>query len=263
MATLMDIYNFADKYLSLFSSLSTRDSDLELSLMNDCQALDFDMSLGHDLTQQFPEIYTTPRSLEQVVHKIHDPLVLGAAIYCQWRFVTHWAECSLLHPRYRSWFTIALKRLLALSDTRNGMEDAFSGNPTKLQLVSYANVSSPCHQQETEQHLTIADNGRVWLSGYRNSPVDSTPILLRTTSFSIPPRDAQTLLSLVGGFFSSNTLANHSLDKGKWALAITNHQGITYFYGGGFTSDITYQNMDISMFMRQHLRVQGLLCFGA
>ena len=260
MATLMDIYNFADKYLSLFTSTSTKDCDLEQALMHDCQELDFNMSQGHDLAQSYPEIYTTPRALEQVVHKIDDPMILGAAIYCQWRFVTHWAECSLLHPRYRSWFTIAFRRLLAISDTNKDQNDNFAGHATKIQLVSYSNSSS---QQETEQHLTVSDNGKVWLSGYRRSPVDNSPMLLRTTSFSISPKDARTLLNLVGGFFGSNTLIGESQDKGKWALAITNHQGITYFYGGGFTSNITYQNMDISQFMRQHLRVQGLLCFGA
>ena len=50
------------------------------------------------------------KSFELDIDRIDDPLILGSAIFSQWRYYTHWANCGMDQETVR-WFEVAARRL--------------------------------------------------------------------------------------------------------------------------------------------------------
>ncbi len=263
MATFSNIHDFACRYVQLFRDPLTQDCQLEVPLGRECNSLGFTLNDGHSLQETYPGIYSDQALMIRVVSKITNVQLLGSAIYLQWRNVTHWAECSLLDHRYRSWFIIALERLKLLTEPVGDEAGTFTGKPCKLQLVSdnscYDSTTAP--SAETEQHLTITADGNVWFSGFAHVPTQGNLRLLRKAAFSIGSGPAGQILNAVADYFSQGITSKTLRDTGFWNMALTNCQGITYFYDGNLCHDLVRGNRSLSSLARQHLNIDGLFMF--
>ena len=107
---------FANKYLDLYSSCETEEHQVESSFREWCEELGFDLGCSDRFTQRYPEraLYQAD-ALKEAIGEIDDAKLLGSAIFFHWRYVTHWAEESLLSEENREWFMVALGRLKELA----------------------------------------------------------------------------------------------------------------------------------------------------
>ena len=72
------------------------------------------LGLEMDCGNSFHEVYGLElgdcRGLELYYKKIDDPYILGNALFSEWRFFTHWANCGMTEDNVR-WFELAASRL--------------------------------------------------------------------------------------------------------------------------------------------------------
>ena len=113
---MQKLHQFAEKYYQLYKNPNTRDRDVFEGFAEEC----FSLGLKSDLGKSFVEAYSQeaadyPEALKAIAHAINNPQLLGNAIFSKWRFITHWAESSLLDDNYRKWFIIALRRLCEIT----------------------------------------------------------------------------------------------------------------------------------------------------
>ncbi len=103
--------------------------------------------------------------LKKIIDYINDIELLGSAIYSRWRYFNHWAYDGeeILELKNRSWFILALNRLVILSAERPFI---FKGIPKTIHIVSSNICYGPCPEptDEVEQHLTISSEGQVKFS---------------------------------------------------------------------------------------------------
>jgi hypothetical protein len=111
------IHAFAIKYFNLCRNPQTQEPEVEEGFADECFALGFDMDCGKAFESSFPDsnAFNDYEALDKIIEQVNDVNLLGSAIFSQWRFVTHWAEASLLDPQYRKWFITAFSRLDVLT----------------------------------------------------------------------------------------------------------------------------------------------------
>ena len=82
-----------------------------------CRKLDF--NLDFDLNKIYPGLLSDASELKKIINEIDDIMTLGNAILSKWRGITHWLQESVIDRKNREWFTVALNRLVELTDKRN------------------------------------------------------------------------------------------------------------------------------------------------
>ena len=113
------IHRFAQKWLSFFSETAPDSSIFDsCRFADECEACGFEMDCGKSFERKYPEkrAFTTATGLSEIIHEIDDILLLGSAIFSQWRYYTHWAMSGL--DNFKEWFLIAFTRLLELSEQK-------------------------------------------------------------------------------------------------------------------------------------------------
>ena len=106
------IHLFADKWIKSFTHEQPGLNDFEYLFGEECISLGFQMDCGAEFNKQYPgcfDLHTD--SLKAVIDDINDIDLLGSAVFCQWRFITHWSGMYILDQDTLSWFIIALKRM--------------------------------------------------------------------------------------------------------------------------------------------------------
>ena len=116
MIDMKSIHDYAVKWLEMF-----RDSDINyLALIerDDCAALGFKMDSGNAFAEKYGRAVNDSKELAKIIDEVTDILLLGSAIYSQWRYFNHWAYsgAEILEPQNREWFIIALSRLAVLTE---------------------------------------------------------------------------------------------------------------------------------------------------
>lgn len=111
------INEFARKYYLLYTDRNTLERDVEISFGAECLDLGFTMDSGESFIRTFSEdaFYHTER-LSKISNQINDVMLLGSAILSHWRYITHWCNSGLMEEKTRSWFVVALKRLIELTE---------------------------------------------------------------------------------------------------------------------------------------------------
>ena len=110
------IHSFAVRYLDMFNDPQVNYLELESNLGEACQRLGFDMDAGESFIKQYSkEAFYNADVLEQIIDKVDSVKLLGNGIFSRWRYITHWAESSLLSEDNKKWFLIALSRLAELT----------------------------------------------------------------------------------------------------------------------------------------------------
>lgn len=83
-----------------------------------CKDLGFKMDCGEKFVAQYAHPGCSPfsnaKDLQKVIAEVDDLKVLGAAIFSQWRYLTHWNTCGDALD-VKLWFVTALKRLAELA----------------------------------------------------------------------------------------------------------------------------------------------------
>ncbi len=108
------INKFSQKYLNMFEK-GDSEKIIEEELGRDCAELGFIMDSGKAFERAYPCASVSNEVMKSACNHVTDMDLLGSAIYSQWRYYTHWGEMSLLAPKPKEWFTLALSRLMNLS----------------------------------------------------------------------------------------------------------------------------------------------------
>lgn len=108
---------FTSKWLRIFADVPPNaDFLFEEELGKDCLALGFVMDCGASFDRAYSkdEPLNTIEALSEVIGSVDDVLLLGSAIFSNWRAITHWSYDSGFADRNKAWFLTALNRLAEL-----------------------------------------------------------------------------------------------------------------------------------------------------
>lgn len=136
----------------------------------------------------------------------------------------------------------------------------FQGFAKKMKLVSYNRIEGrPTRTiEETEQHFTLARDGRIWFSGYRNEKNNQEK--LRQFQEKISPEAANYFLACIGYELSQTEVDWHGPKGSYWDLELTNEKDDTYKYRGLMpTTDKVLR--DMSDWIRNMLVTDTILAF--
>lgn len=267
MPSNQDIHAFAVKWFDVFRNTKTVNRDVETSAFSDeCFALGFEMDCGKAFEKAYPDgkAFTDYRELDKIVDGITDIPLLGSAIFSKWRYFTHWAYSSedILSFENRSWFITALGRLERLTSDNEEVTFIFDGVAQKLQIISNNICYGPCPKpdDEIEQHLSIAADGRIFFSVYAYGN-GTKYIKTRTKNFKIGSEKTAYLLKIVGDYFSDEYDVSFATDVGDWEMTLSNADNTPYHFRGSLCSGCSDELENISNVIRSTLDMPELLLF--
>ena len=139
----------------------------------------------------------------------------------------------------------------------------FTGCLKKIQLISNNMCFGPAPEpdEEIEQHLTITNAGRVWLSHYCYNPPDYTRTLTSKEMFTISKDAVNNIMEAVTKYFSSDYEALDATDIGSWELMLTNTDGIKLKVFGSLCGNSLFPDIGLSDIIRKNLGRDDLFLF--
>ncbi len=261
-----DVNAFAMKYLDLYRNPKTTNFQVEETFADECFALGFEMDSGNSFCEKYPKAFNDTQELDKIIEDIDDPKFLGTAIFSQWRYITHWSYCS--HPldtEYRPWFITAFGRLVAITSEDDIPPYVFYGNVTKVKIHSnniYYGLL-PREGLEIEQHLTITDDGRVWLTRYAFDEDLNYAKFKKTEQkhFKIDAAKARFLLDKFTQYFRDEYEISFATDVGCFDMQITDDEGKKAVFAGPLICDFEIDGYNLSQLVRDTLDDQTLFVF--
>jgi len=139
----------------------------------------------------------------------------------------------------------------------------YHGILRKIRIVSNNEGFGPRPEpdEEVEQHLTITDKGRVWLSRYCFGHFCGENGWVKKTSFHISKENAKTILAAVQDYFSGNHTNYFVTDVGSWDLELTNTEGKVFRESGSLCGDLSTPHGGLSDIIRDQTDHQELFVF--
>lgn len=260
------IHAFANHYFDIFRDSKAANFQVEEGFAEKCFALGFEMDSGNSFCEKYPKAFNDYSELDKIIEEIDDPQFLGTAIFSQWRYITHWSYCS--HPldeQYRPWFITAFGRLVTITAEDNSPPYVFHGNVKKVKIHSnnmgYGFL--PREGTEVEQHLTITDDGRVWLTRYAISEDLNFAKLTKTEQrqFKISSDKAKFLLDKYTKYFRDEYEISFATDVGSFEMQITDDEGKTAYFIGPLICEFEVDGYDLSQLTRDTVEDQTLFVF--
>ena len=260
------IHAFANHYFDIFRDPNASNFQVEEGFAEKCFALGFEMDSGNSFCEKYPKAFNDYSELDKIIEEIDDPQFLGTAIFSQWRYITHWSYCS--HPldeQYRPWFITAFGRLVTITSEDNSPPYVFHGNVKKVKIHSnnmgYGFL--PREGTEVEQHLTITDDGRVWLTRYAISEDLNFAKLTKTEQrqFKISSDKAKFLLDKYTKYFRDEYEISFATDVGSFEMQITDDEGKTAYFIGPLICEFEVDGYDLSQLTRDTIADQTLFVF--
>lgn len=260
------IHAFANHYFDIFRDPKASNFQVEEGFAEKCFALGFEMDSGNSFCEKYPKAFNDYSELDKIIEEIDDPQFLGTAIFSQWRYITHWSYCS--HPldeQYRPWFITAFGRLVTITSEDNSPPYVFHGNVKKVKIHSnnmgYGFL--PREGTEVEQHLTITDDGRVWLTRYAISEDLNFAKLTKTEQrqFKISSDKAKFLLDKYTKYFRDEYEISFATDVGSFEMQITDDEGKTAYFIGPLICEFEVDGYDLSQLTRDTIEDQTLFVF--
>ena len=260
------IHAFANHYFDIFRDPNASNFQVEEGFAEKCFALGFEMDSGNSFCEKYPKAFNDYSELDKIIEEIDDPQFLGTAIFSQWRYITHWSYCS--HPldeQYRPWFITAFGRLVTITSEDNSPPYVFHGNVKKVKIHSnnmgYGFL--PREGTEVEQHLTITDDGRVWLTRYAISEDLNFAKLTKTEQrqFKISSDKAKFLLDKYTKYFRDEYEISFATDVGSFEMQITDDEGKTAYFIGPLICEFEVDGYDLSQLTRDTVEDQTLFVF--
>ena len=261
-----DIYAFAKYYFNLYRNPKATNFQVEEGFADKCFSLGFQMDSGNSFCEKYPHAFNDAEELDKIIEEIDDPQFLGTAIFSQWRYITHWSYCSHpLDPEYRPWFICAFGRLMAITAEDNAPPFVFFGNVKKVKIHSNNVCFGYCPKKgdEVEQHLTITEDGRIWLTRYAINEDLNFADYEKTEQkqFKIEPDKAQMLLSKFTKYFRDEYEINFATDVGSFEMWIDDDEGKKAYFVGPLISAFVVDGFDLSQLVRDTLNDQTLFVF--
>jgi ADP-ribosylglycohydrolase len=115
------IKTFIDKYIDYFLTKFAPDSQSyydffdSSSFPDECWSLGFEMDCGGSFIAAYgEEAWNSHRELLSVIDKADDIIILGSALFSQWRYFNHWAFGHATEEN-KEWFLIILRRMQELT----------------------------------------------------------------------------------------------------------------------------------------------------
>ena len=260
------IHAFANHYFDIFRDPKATNFQVKEGFAEKCFALGFEMDSGNSFCEKYPKAFNDYSELDKIIEEIDDPQFLGTAIFSQWRYITHWSYCS--HPldeQYRPWFITAFGRLVTITSEDNSPPYVFHGNVKKVKIHSnnmgYGFL--PREGTEVEQHLTITDDGRVWLTRYAISEDLNFAKLTKTEQrqFKISSDKAKFLLDKYTKYFRDEYEISFATDVGSFEMQITDDEGKTAYFIGPLICEFEVDGYDLSQLTRDTVEDQTLFVF--
>ena len=139
----------------------------------------------------------------------------------------------------------------------------FTGRLKKIQLTSNNMRYGPGPEQgeELEQHLTITDKGRVWLSRYCYDRENNKLLLKGKESFKISAEAVSAIMVAVTDYFSGDYRTRFATDIGSWDLTLTNDEKEKTWVTGSLISNSLEPEEDLSDVIRKNLGRDDLFAF--
>ena len=261
-----DIYAFAKYYFNIYRNPKASNFQVEEGFADKCFSLGFQMDSGNSFCERYPHAFNDAEELDKIIEEIDDPQFLGTAIFSQWRYITHWSYCSHpLDPEYRPWFICAFGRLMAITAEDNAPPFVFFGNVKKVKIHSNNICFGYCPKEddEIEQHLTITEDGRVWLTRYAIKENLNFADYKKTEQkqFRIEPEKAKFLLLKFTKYFRDEYEISFATDVGSFEMWIDDDEGKKAYFIGPLISKFVVDGYDLSQLVRDTLNDQSLLVF--
>ena len=261
-----DIYAFAKYYFNIYRNPKATNFQVEEGFADKCFSLGFQMDSGNSFCEKYPHAFNDAEELDKIIEEIDDPQFLGTAIFSQWRYITHWSYCSHpLDPEYRPWFICAFGRLMAITAEDNAPPFVFFGNVKKVKIHSNNVCFGYCPKKgdEVEQHLTITEDGRIWLTRYAiNGDLNFADYeKTEQKQFKIESDKAQMLLSKFTKYFRDEYEINFATDVGSFEMWIDDDEGKKAYFVGPLISEFVVDGFDLSQLVRDTLNDQTLFVF--
>lgn len=259
-------HEFANHYFNIFRDPKASKIQVEEGFAEKCFALGFEMDSGNSFCAKYPKAFNDYSELDKIIEEIDDPQFLGTAIFSQWRYITHWSYCS--HPldeQYRPWFITAFGRLVTITSEDNSPPYVFYGNVKRVKIHSnnmgYGFL--PREGTEVEQHLTITDDGRVWLTRYAIGEDLNFAKLKKTEQrqFKISADKAKFLLDKYTKYFRDEYEISFATDVGSFEMQITDDEGKTAYFIGPLICEFEVDGYDLSQLTRDTIEDQTLFVF--
>jgi len=256
------------RYVGLKSTAvrALKNMKLKKGFGDECFALGFEMDCGNAFEAAFPDAnaFNDYKALDKIIEQVQDVSLLGSAIFSKWRYITHWSFGEpLLSAQNRPWFILAFGRLVALTSEEGTNPFVFEGEAQKIQITSNNISYGPCPEpeEEVEQRLTIAADGRVWFSGYNYGQGFEQYERGRTKNYSIGKEAAACILNAVSTYFTDEYDTVFATDIGSWEMTITNTEGKPYQFKGSLCCDFYVDGVDLSDLIRDTLDMPDLFVF--
>jgi len=259
------IHAFAEEYLKLYKDPKSNNIQVEEGFAEKCFSLGFEMDAGHSFCEKYAPAFNSYEELEKIIDEIDDPQFLGTAIFSQWRYITHWCYCNLLDKDNRKWFIIALQRLITITSEEKAPPYVFFGNIRKVKIHSNNICFGDCPRvgREVEQHLTITEDGRVWITRYAFKEDLNFADYTKTEQrqYRIDPEKARFLLDKYTRYFRDMYEPSFATDVGCYEMWIEDDEGKKAYFMGPLISEYTVDKFDLSQLTRDTLDDQTLFVF--
>ncbi|SCY69790.1 hypothetical protein SAMN02910292_02555 [Lachnospiraceae bacterium XBB2008] len=111
-----EIAAFSQRYYKIIENPNTDEEELNRLFPDDCRSIGFEMDSGNSFIALYgKDAFHNIDSLKETIQKVDEVMVLGSGIFSKWRYLTHWAEESVLSETNIEWFLLALNRLYELT----------------------------------------------------------------------------------------------------------------------------------------------------
>ncbi len=258
------IHEFANRYFDIFRNPSSTASQVEGNFADECFSLGFKMDCGESFCEKYNKAFNNSEELDKIIDEIDDPIFLGTAIFSQWRYITHWSyNAHPLDKEYRPWFIIAFSRLATITSEDNYPPYVFHGNVTKIKINSNCVCYGPCPKEddEIEQHVTITENGRVWISRYAFGNGYGNYKKIERKQFSVSAEKVTFLFEKLTRYFQDQYQIDYVTDVGSFKMEITDDQGKTVSVIGPLMCQFEVDGYDLSQLVRDTVDDQTLFVF--
>ena len=148
-----------------------------------------------------------------------------------------------------------------MSNTKFYPYDLFQGTLKKIQLISDNLCYGPCPEptDEIEQHLTMLDDGRVWLTRYCYGTGEYK--LLSKETYKVSSSAMKTILDAITDYFSKDHDVDRVTDCGSWDLILTNEYKQKLKASGSVFNDSLLGSKGLSEIIRTNLDHNDLFVF--
>ena len=120
----------------------------------------------------------------------------------------------------------------------------------------------PITGKEVTQHLTIRNDGRVWLTRYGFCyPVYPRYEKRKSEYYRISKESVDLIFELITTYFTNNYDPQFACDVGVWDAELINIDNKSFHYSGDLIGEYILNDVDICMLIRDELKLPDLFLF--